>query len=245
MTEQSTEDLLKIKYESLILLKDRGYVIPSDESAILNGKIKQQEFKNLYTKIQNDTTHPLYDYFINNPLRVAMSNVYYKDGSKCLVYFADSYSFEKKIAESSVANFCKLIISQNVDEAIIVSAAPESNTVDSICTDFIRRKDGETYGVFIQFFKDEELKFNPMTHVMVPKHKLLNKKEIDELEKIDKINLKNLPKISAFDPICKRLGAKDKDVVEILRTIIVENCLISEEITYRYVFVPHVNKTKK
>jgi DNA-directed RNA polymerase subunit H (RpoH/RPB5) len=245
MSEQSVEYLFKIKHESLILLKERGYVIPSEESDILSGKIKFQDFKNMYSKIQNDITHPFNEYFNNNPIRVSMSNIYYKNDMKCLVYFAESYSNEKKISDTSISNFCKLVISQNVDEAIVISAAPESSTVESICTDFIRRKDGDIYGVFIQFFKDEELMFNPMNHNMVPKHKILSKKEAEEIEKMDKINFKNLPKISAFDPICKRLGAKDKDVIEVLRTIIVESCLIEEEYSYRYVFVPHINKSKK
>jgi DNA-directed RNA polymerase subunit H (RpoH/RPB5) len=245
MSDQSAEYLFKIKHESLVLLKERCYVIPSEESDILTGKIKIHDFKNMYNKIQNDITHPFSEYFNNNLLRVSMSNVYYKDSMKCLVYFAESYSGDKKISEISISNFCKLVISQHVDEAIIVSAAPESSTIETICTDFIRRKDGETYGVFIQFFKDEELMFNPMNHNMVPKHRILSKRELEEMEKVDRLNFKNLPKISAFDPICKRLGAKDKDVIEVLRTIIVDNCLIDEEYSYRYVFVPHINKSKK
>jgi DNA-directed RNA polymerase subunit H (RpoH/RPB5) len=44
--------------------------------------------------------------------------------------------------------------------------------------------------------------------------------EIKELVEEDKISLKLLPKISFFDPICKRIGADEGDVIEILRTVI-------------------------
>jgi hypothetical protein len=49
MSDQSAEYLFKIKHESLVLLKERGYVIPSEESDILTGKIKIHDFKNMYS----------------------------------------------------------------------------------------------------------------------------------------------------------------------------------------------------
>jgi DNA-directed RNA polymerase subunit H (RpoH/RPB5) len=238
------EEMFKIKYESLVMLKERGYVIPSEEADILNQKIKMSEFKNKYVKIQNDTTHPLHEYFYGYSWRVSMTNVYYKDDYKCLVYFADTSKGDKKIADSSIARFCQLIINQGVDEAIIVSSAPQSGTMESLCSD-IKKKDSSSSGVFIQFFEDIELKYNPLIHDLVPKHRILTKKESDFLKNEEKLEFSKFPQISIYDPVCKRIGAKSEDVIEITRKVIIKNCLIDEELSYRYVYVPHISKTKK
>lgn len=238
------DELLKIKYESLVMLRDRGYVIPSQEANILNKTIRIRDFVNMYVGIQNDVSHPFHEYFYDNSLRVSMSNVYYKDGMKCLVYFAPSHKSDKKISDIAVSKFCQLIINQSVSEAILVSAAPSSASVDSLCFD-VKKKTNDTQGVFIQFFEDSELKYNPLLHDMVPKHRILSKKERDALEFEDKLDFRKFPQISSLDPVCKRLGAKNEDVVEIIRKMIVKDCLIDEELAYRYVFTPAITKSKK
>jgi len=243
MTDQ-LDELLNIKYESLILLKERGYIIPSEEASIIEQKIKIRDFKNKYIQIQNDTSNPYYEYFNNYQLRVSMSNIYYKNGKKCLVYFAESDKSEKKISDSSVSKFCQMIINFDVNEAIIVSASPMSNSIESLCFD-IRKKESDTSGVFIQFFEDKELKYNPMIHDLVPKHRILNKNEVDFLKNEDKIEINKMPQISGNDPICKRLGAIAGDVIEVIRKIIIKDCLIDEELSYRIVYIPQLNKLKK
>jgi DNA-directed RNA polymerase subunit H (RpoH/RPB5) len=69
--------------------------------------------------------------------------------------------------------------------------------------------------------------------------------EVRELQEVDKLSLKLLPKISAFDPVCKRLGADEGDVIEIIRTVLLEDTLIEEELAYRTVFKPRLDKPKK
>ncbi len=238
------DELLKIKYESLVMLRERGYIIPSEESDIINKTIKIKDFVNMYVKIQNDISHTFHEYFYGNTLRVSMSNIYYKDNFKCLVYFAQSNRGDKKISDLSISKFCQLVINQGVNEAIIVSAAPSSSAIESLCFD-VKKKTNETQGVFIQFFEDSELKYNPMNHDMVPKHRIISKKEKDYLEYEDKLDFRKFPQISSLDPICKRLGAKNDDVIEIIRKIIFDNCLVDEELAYRYVYTPAVVKAKK
>jgi DNA-directed RNA polymerase subunit H len=238
------DELLRIKYESLIVLKERGYVIPSEESDILNKNINLRDFKSIYTRIHNDVSHPFYEYFTGNSPRVSMSNIYYKDGSKCLVYFAPSHKSDKKISDIAISKFCQLIINQDVNEAILISAAPSSTAIDSLCFD-VKKKTNETHGVFIQFFEDSELKYNPLLHDMVPKHRIISKKERDVLEYEDKLDFRKFPQISSLDPVCKRLGAKNEDVIEVIRKIIFKDCLLDEELAYRYVYTPAIVKSKK
>jgi DNA-directed RNA polymerase subunit H len=236
------DELLKIKYESLIILRDRGYIIPSQEASILNQSIKLRDFVDMYTEIQSNTSHPFYEYF-HGSLRVSMSNVYYKDDSKCLVYFAQSYKGDKKITDSAISKFCQMVINQNVNDAILVSAAPSSAAVESLCFD-VKKKTNETQGVFIQFFEDSELKYNPLLHDLVPKHRIISKEERDYLENEDRVEFKKFPQISSLDPVCKRLGAKNDDIIEVQRKVIIKKCLLDEEIAYRYVYTPSVVKKK-
>lgn len=62
--------------------------------------------------------------------------------------------------------------------------------------------------------KDEEI----IGHMLVPKHKILDKKEIEAVCKKYGITVKDLPKILKDDPAVKMLGAKPGDVVSIERT---------------------------
>ena len=173
-----------------------------------------------------------------------MSNIYYKDGHKCLVYFAESTSKEKKISSISITNFCRIITTFDITDAIIISVVPSSNTMDSLLSDCIK-KSGKNSGVFIQFFLDDELMYNPLKHSLVPIHRIISKKEKDELTENDTINVDKLPQISVFDPICKRMGARVEDVIEILRRLVIKDTLVDEEISYRYVFIPQIDKNKK
>jgi DNA-directed RNA polymerase subunit H len=243
MEPLSEKNLLQIKQESLKLLKERGYVIPAEEAPILTGDISESEFKNLYLSLQNDSSHPLYSYFTRrNHIRCFMSNIYYKKDESCLVFFAyPEENKSKKISNDQVAEFCRAIIETKVNAAIMVCNVPSSSSTESICSNVSK----SNKSIFIQYFMDEELMYNPIDHVLVPKHRLLSEAEIRELVEVDKIGLNKIPKISTLDPVCKRMAAKQGDVVEVTRKVMIENQLIDEEISYRFVFAPRLEKSRK
>ena len=247
MNPQSYENLLRVKRESLTLLKERGYVIPSEEASILNGTIRQREFVDMYNSIQKNPSGPLFPYFENRPMRVAMSNIYNRGKEQCLVYFADPSGRMKnpQISEQEISNFCMIISKFKVDEAIVIAGDKPSNVINDLTTDVMERNKCTTRGVFIQYFMDDELFYNPIDHVLVPHHRIMKGREVEEMIKIDKIMPSKLPQISIFDPVCKRLGARPNDVIEITRKILAYDCLIDEEISYRNVIVPHAAKKKK
>jgi DNA-directed RNA polymerase subunit H len=241
----SDEELYKVKKETLIILKNRGFEINEDESLILNDSINIEEFKLLYTDIKNDSTHLLYPEISKKIyFRTFMSNIYYNNSTKkhCLVFFTEpEYKKTKKISNEQIAEFCKAVIETKVEQAIIVSNLSSSTSANSLCLDSSKG----ISGIFIQYFTDEELLYNPIDHVFVPKHRIMSDNEIKEFTEVDKISLKLLPKISFFDPICKRLGADEGDVIEILRTSLLEETLIDEEFAYRVVYKPRLDKPKK
>lgn len=60
-------------------------------------------------------------------------------------------------------------------------------------------------------------KFDPLKHELVPKHTLISDKEKEELFVRYKISISDLPRISKNDPAIRQLGAKQGDVIKIIR----------------------------
>ena len=243
--ELSDEELYRIKKETLIILKNRGFEINDDEQLILNDDISIKEFRLLYTDIKNDPKHPLY-YTISKKMffRCYMSNIYYNNTSKkhCLVFFAEPENRKtKRISNEQIAEFCKVVIETKVEQAIIISNLSSSVSANSLCLDSTKG----IASIFIQYFTDDELLYNPLDHVFVPKHRIMSDNEVRELTEVDRILLKQLPKISSFDPVCKRLGADEGDVIEVNRVNLIKDTLIDEELAYRVVYKPRLDKPKK
>ncbi|MEM5772151.1 MAG: DNA-directed RNA polymerase subunit H [Candidatus Aenigmatarchaeota archaeon] len=70
-----------------------------------------------------------------------------------------------------------------------------------------------------------------LDHYLVPKHIILNEKEKNELLQKLNISEQQLPKISINDPIVKLIGAKEGDVIKIIR----KSHTAGESIYYRLV----------
>jgi DNA-directed RNA polymerase subunit H len=70
-----------------------------------------------------------------------------------------------------------------------------------------------------------------LKHELVPKHKILNEKEREELFKKYGINIRQLPRISGSDPVIKLINGQLGDVVEIIR----KSLTAGETVYYRVV----------
>jgi len=64
----------------------------------------------------------------------------------------------------------------------------------------------------------EEMQFDILKHISVPKHTIITPEEIKAI--LDKYNIivQQLPKIKALDPVVKSIGAKIGDVIKIERS---------------------------
>ncbi len=60
-------------------------------------------------------------------------------------------------------------------------------------------------------------KTNTLEHFLVPEHIKLSEKEKEDLFKIYKITIKELPKIYVDDPAIRHLDVKANDIIKIIR----------------------------
>ena len=60
-------------------------------------------------------------------------------------------------------------------------------------------------------------KIDVLLHELVPKHVLLTKEESQNLLEKYKINLNDLPQVFEKDPVAIAIGAKEGDIVKIVR----------------------------
>lgn len=75
-------------------------------------------------------------------------------------------------------------------------------------------------------------KIDVLLHTLVPKHILLTKEETQELLNKYKIEFYDLPQMFEKDPVALAIGAKEGDVVKIIRD---SNTTVTSVNYYRYV----------
>jgi DNA-directed RNA polymerase subunit H (RpoH/RPB5) len=254
----SYKELLALKRASLDLAEQRGFDI-SNEVA-LRGEIYNdiENFKDLYINLlpaeKNRNEIKFFDKEKISPLiqfRTYMSTCYPakdstnpKDG--CVVFFASTYE-NKKVSKEDVAYFTRMLEFYSANNGIIISKNELPQSIEELCSDYIpsrvsKKGSNSSYGCFIQHYLDQELKFNPLNHVLVPKHRILAPEELEQLN----FRKEKLPVISALDTIAKRLGARTDDVIEISRKSLISKTTVitEEELSYRVVRAPVKMKKK-
>jgi len=95
---------------------------------------------------------------------------------------------------------------------IIVSPSHASDNVLDSLRNYINNKENS----LIQFFEIRHLQLNNSKHVKVPKHRIVDEKEIPEI--LIKTNVKDpymFRKIDSQDPMARWVGARPGDVLEV------------------------------
>jgi DNA-directed RNA polymerase subunit H (RpoH/RPB5) len=151
---------------------------------------------------------------IGNPLNIFVENT--KKDKRCMVLFVIHKKFKKQIARELVEyliddemNDKPLRVGK--DELIFISMnRVKDSAIQAIVNIY------NEYNLHSQVFYIERLLFNPLNHILVPKFRILEKNEIEEIRK--KLNIKHLtqlPLIKTTDSAGKFFGIRIGDVVHV------------------------------
>ena len=75
------------------------------------------------------------------------------------------------------------------------------------------------------------MKFDILKHKLVPHHEILSQEEVEKLLKTYNIKKEQLPRMLLSDPVAKAIGAKEGDIVKIIRKG-VEEIITEEDLNY-------------
>lgn len=212
------------RYQALTILKNRGYSIP--ESLFNTDK---QRINLLYNEfIEGDN---------ENILNITIKN------KKCIakIVWIDKISNDNileinKQFKNDVINFREELLLENLEisqnDNLIIITINNKKLID--IDYFIKQEDDSFINIendYTSLFTINQLQFNLIDHILVPKHVLLNNKELINLKK--KINYYPgiFPKIIRYaniesgenktlgDPVARYYGLKNGDIVKIIRNI--------------------------
>ena len=105
------------------------------------------------------------------------------------------------------------VLSKNDTLIIVIKQEPHEPLLNML------RQIWEQDGIYIIVYNLERLQFNILEHSYVPKHVIMNEKEIDEMKQ--KYNISNnleLPEISRYDPVAMAIGMRPGDICKIVRS---------------------------
>jgi DNA-directed RNA polymerase subunit H (RpoH/RPB5) len=88
-----------------------------------------------------------------------------------------------------------------------------------------------------EIFQEIELMVNILEHDLQPKFRLLNKKEVEEYFNTFQNKKREMPRILDSDPVSRYFGAKNGDIIEIIRPSVTT----IDAITYRIVVQGNLN----
>jgi DNA-directed RNA polymerase subunit H (RpoH/RPB5) len=131
------------------------------------------------------------------------------------VFFALSKEILKgwRVQEESVETMVNTHKTKNF--ILVLLDAPSSALMNHLVA---WDKELQAMGGMLQVFYMKELMYNPLKHVLVPRHEKLTETEAKEMMEQYLIKHKaQLPIISRNDPIARRLGLRTGDIVRITR----------------------------
>lgn len=173
---------------------------------IINDTLYYRGYKRTaYYDIDQETFDKLSknDITILTELREDFENDYYKPREEQIMVF---FPQEDKLRVTSLRNIKDIMKEKNIKRALVVTKNGITPAAQK-----------ELVGKFkkIEIFKETDFLTDITKHVLVPKHKIITKKEREEILK--KYSLNELPKILESDPQIRRIGGQKEDIIYIER----------------------------
>lgn len=114
------------------------------------------------------------------------------------------------------------VLDKKNDTLVIIIKQEPNDTIVSVLNQI-----WEQEGIFIVMFNIARLQFNILKHSWVPKHRIMDDEEIEDLKKdYNIVDMKQIPVISRYDPVALAIGMKPGQVCKIERpskTAIISN----------------------
>lgn len=212
-------ELFKVKKKQIIMMGDRGFDI-SKEKPLLNYRIS--DFISVYRNIAEQR---------KASFKEALNNLYTReDGISIYVFYPETpkgSSGPKKISQDQIKNIIKFMTDNEIINIILITETTLSPDAIKAFENIPSRR--------MENFLYEEMTYNPTEHYLVPKHTLLTDEEAKNFLQRNKLNLKDLPKISYEDPITRYYGAVPGQIFKIDRENLSIDTLINSYSEFRQV----------
>lgn len=207
--EEEDYKLFKVRKTVMQMCSDRRYVVTDDE---LN-----QTFRNFQQEFGDCSSGaPLSRY------KLSMMFAHIDDPADLInVLFTDDDSIGIKYLKW----LCAKMEKENVVRAILIIRKSISGAARNAIRDIEPK-------YIIDVFREDELLFNVLNHILVPEHVLMTPDEKQELLKRYKVKENLLMRISVDDPVAKYLGLRHGQVVKIIRS----SQTAGRYISYRFVW---------
>lgn len=169
------------------MLLDRGY-------ATSQQILTFEDFSQKYSSVQNNSTI----------LNFVASKQECGEGKTLGVYFSNDEKLSKVNLEKIIQDY----ISQGVNSIVLITTAK----LNPSCKALVKASKLQ-----VEHFLIEELQFNVTKHVLVPRHRILSPQECEELLSKLKTDRGKLPAILTTDVVCRYIGGRVGDIIEIDR----------------------------
>jgi DNA-directed RNA polymerase I, II, and III subunit RPABC1 len=205
---------LKIKVNQVKMMAARGYDI-TDEEWILEPTLTAKQFKKR-----------LIGKYGEYPIRKLMFSEYkHPNKSKPLFVFYICKQDGKQINIDNVTSFINKLTEENSDGLLVIDSqlSPAASNLFTMITEHN-----------FQIIKEEDLSYNVIDHVTVPKHILLTDKEANKFKNIHGLTNRSISFILTSDPVAQYYNYPINSIVKIYTNP--NLCLLSKDnFSYRVV----------
>ena len=209
VTEINLKLYYRVKYNQIIMMKKRGFLIPKDEEIIINSELNSADsysyFKSRY--IPTDGVS-----FIQDKLSSIYDHKNPTNSTKTRVLFVREEDESKEEILTETTNVIKALINREPDikNIILVTRARFRSANLTDLTSLV------SYN--IQVFLHSELFYDPTQHKLQPEFEILS---IPESKKFlaQSPDTKNIKLLCYDDPVIKFLGGVFNQVVKVKRTL--------------------------
>ncbi|AHH01598.1 RNA polymerase II RPB5 subunit [Pithovirus sibericum] len=216
MADDLIETLYDIKLNEILMMKTRGYDVSHIEG-LMNYDLE------MFTQLYSEEAKKV------GTLFRALTSVYRKESTGEQIYIFYPQPSSGQTGKSVIAELIAFLQSQpEIQNAIIISQKALSTDAKSEITNY------PIY--FIQHFLYSELTWNKTAHSLADPHYLFTDEEADQfLRENPQIGRNQMPNILETDPQAKYLGARDGQIVRIIRDTTFYSAQVSRSISYRLV----------